>query len=345
MASVRKTSIFNRSDRFIEGWYWALRSSDIKKGAIKALKLQGRDIVVYRGESGRVVAMDAHCPHMGAHFVEGRVDGDSVRCFFHNWKFGPDGECTDVPCLSTPARARVTTWPTEEKYGLIWVWTGERATRSIPFVPELGDGECDALVAGSFTKKCHPNVMMINAIDEHHFNSVHNLPVDLNMDAVSVSENLQTFSNTTTLPPSNPLTRFIRQFYAGPLTYAMAYWYGTTGTVTLGPDFMHFYIMFSLRMAEGGGTEGQTVLVTKKRDGLVGKAISRTALGLSKIVGDYFAKGDTMVFETIKFDLQTPTKADHAIIDFIQHVEGQRAVSWGSWAPVKSDRVSLEVVA
>jgi hypothetical protein len=49
------------------------------------------------------------------------------------------------------------------------------------------------------------------------------------------------------------------------------------------------------------------------------------------MVGNYFAKGDTQVFQTIKFDFQTPTKEDKSIIQFIQHVEKQKAIAWRTW--------------
>jgi phenylpropionate dioxygenase-like ring-hydroxylating dioxygenase large terminal subunit len=344
MANVRKTSTFNRKDRFVEGWYWALRSDKLRKGQVHALRLMGRDLVLFRGQSGKVVAMDAYCPHMGAHLAEGRVDGDGIRCFFHDWKFGTDGHCEQAPCQQTPPKAQAAVFPAEEKYGLIWVWTGEKATRPVPFVPELGAGEVDSLLGGTFEKNCHPNVMMINAIDENHFNSVHNVPVELFMEAQRVNENVMTFSNTTKLPTNNPITRFLGRFYEGPLTYSMCYWFGGTGSVTVGPDFQHFHIMFCTRLRDDGGTEGQTVLVTKKRDGALGRMHSIVALGLSKVVGDYFAKGDTMVFQTIKFDFKTPTKADHAIIHFIQHVEAQKAIAWGTWEEVPEGRVNLTVV-
>ena len=90
----------------------------------------------------------------------------------------------------------------------------------------------------------------------------------------------------------------------------MCYWYGSTGTVTLGPDFLHFYIIFTLRMIEGGKTEGQTILITPKRRGFWGWVLNRGLLWLTQQVGNYFAKGDTQVFQTIQFDLKTPTKAD-----------------------------------
>jgi hypothetical protein len=215
-------------------------------------------------------------------------------------------------------------------------------------VPELKDVECDALLGNRFEKNCHPNVVLINAIDENHFNTVHDLPVDLMMKTEAVNENVQTFSNTTRVPETHPLLRAIGRFYAGPLTYSMCYHFASTGTVTLGPDLMHFYIMFALRLVEGGKTEGQTILLTRRREGLGGRAFNRVALAATKLVGDYFAKGDTQVFQTMKFDFQTPTKADHAIVDFIQHVEQQRPLAFGSWAPVTDAdaraRRSLEVL-
>jgi phenylpropionate dioxygenase-like ring-hydroxylating dioxygenase large terminal subunit len=343
--SLRTTHIFNRTDRFVEGWYWAIESRDLPRRSVKAIRVQGRDLVAFRTESGKAVVMDAHCPHMGAHLAEGRVDGEGLRCFFHDWKFDTAGRCVEMPCLEQLPKVVAKVWPTEEKYGLVWLWTGDAPTRPVPFVPEIGEADCDAMVVGSFVKKCHPNVMMINAIDEHHFNSVHNLPVDLYMQSRALNENVIMFSNATGMPDSNAFTRFAGRFYEGPLTYSMCYWFGSTGSVTVGPDFMHFHIMFTLRMLDSGGAEGKTICITKKREGAVGRAQSGIALALSKVVGDYFAKGDTQIFETIKFDFKTPTKADHAIIDFIKHVDTQRGVRFGDWDRVRANRVSLEVLS
>ncbi len=344
MSSVRHTAIFNNSDCFVEGWYWALSSDELGLEEVKAVKLLGRELVVYRGADGQVVAMDAYCPHMGAHLAEGRVDGNALQCFFHGWKFDGSGSCVEVPRLDKPPRASVQTWPAREHYGMIWIWTGADVKRELPYVPELRDDETDVLLGNRFIKNCHPNVVLINAIDENHFNTVHNLPVDLHMQTDVVNENVVTFSNTTSVPDSNAFTRAISHLYAGPLTYSMCYHFASTGTVTVGPDRMHFHIMFALRMLEGGIAEGQTILITKRRAGVGGYAFNRAALAATKVVGDYFAKGDTQVFQTMKFDFATPTKADHAIIDFVQHTEQQHALTWGRWEPVESAKKHLEVV-
>src|SRR5439155_20593344 len=134
------------------------------------------------------------------------------------------------------------------------------------------------------------------------FTPVHTLPARPWMATKVVNDNVATVSNPTTMPDSNPVLRMIGKLYEGPLTYSMCYWFGSVGTVTVGPDLFHFHIMFALRMGDGGRAEGRTICVTKKRDGMAGKALSRTALELSKVVGDYFAKGDTQVFQTIQFD-------------------------------------------
>src|SRR6185369_13784657 len=135
--------------------------------------------------------------------------------------------------------------------------------------------------------------------------------------------------NTTKVEPKSMLTRFISRFYKGALTYILCYWFGSTGTVTIGPDLLRFHIIFALRPTKDGKSEGQTILVTRKRKGIAGKAMSLVLLFLTRVVGAYFARGDTLIFETIRFNFRTPIKADSSIIRFIEHVERQRTTSWG----------------
>jgi phenylpropionate dioxygenase-like ring-hydroxylating dioxygenase large terminal subunit len=328
---------FNHPERFIEGWYWAMPSKLLKVRQVKPITLLGRDLAIYRGEDGKTYAIDAYCPHMGAHFAEGKVEGNGIRCFFHNWKFDACGSCVDVPSLGKPLAVEVQTWPTAEKYGMVWVWTGDAPKHPLPFVPELENEECDAVFGSHFVKNCHPNVVMINAIDAQHFNTVHNLPLKIIFEYRELNENAITFSNTTRGGDDSLFVKLIRPLYQKEVTYKMCYWYGSTGTVTVGPDFFHFHIMFALRMTQGGKTEGQTILITKKRPGIWGWLFDRIALKLTKIVGNYFAKGDTQVFQSIKFNLRTPIKEDRAIVQFIQHVEGEKSLIWRSWLPAKAD--------
>ncbi|MBI5201377.1 MAG: aromatic ring-hydroxylating dioxygenase subunit alpha [Elusimicrobia bacterium] len=358
--NAEEKAVFASFDTVIEGWYWGLRSDELKAGQARALNLMGRELVLYRGENGAVSAMDAYCSHMGAHLGEGWVQGDSIRCVFHYWKYGPDGACTEAPCFTgkPPASVRQKTFPVEEKYGLIWIWAGKAPRYPVPCPPELEGQELDFRMGRAFRKNCHPHVLLINAIDENHFASVHHLPFPLHMEAETLSQNAIEFRNTTTWPTDWWFPRWIGRLYRGAATYKLTYWNASTGAVTLGPDFLHFYILFVLRpSAKGdgrirgeairpnpkgflgylwsaatfafepsvgdGGTEGWPIVVTKKRKGLFGRLFNRVVLFVTGVVGQYFAAGDSWVFRSIRFRLKTPVKADHAILEFIRHAEAQ----------------------
>jgi len=328
----RAYELFNRADRFAEGWYWALESSELRRGRAVKLRLLGRELALYRGLDGRVAALDAYCPHMGAHLGEGAVEEGGLRCLFHGWKFGRDGRCAEVPAAAggcPPAAARTSSWPVEEKHGLVWVWTGPEPRHGVPTPPELEGAEAaDWAHGAAFEKACHPNVVMINAIDAHHFNTVHRLPVKLEMECETASEHNVRFSNSTAVPRGSLVGRLIAPFYRGALTYAMSYWAGSTGSVTLGPDFLHFHIVFALRATEDGRTEGRTLLLTRRRPGPLGWALNRVLLLATRVVGAYFAEGDTKIFRSIRFDLRTPIAADRPILRFIEHLESQRVSLW-----------------
>jgi phenylpropionate dioxygenase-like ring-hydroxylating dioxygenase large terminal subunit len=330
MSSLANTQVFNQPGKIIEGWYWAMPSSQLKPGRVMPFNFFGRELALYRGEDGRTIALDAYCPHMGAHLSEGKVEGNSIRCLFHYWKYDAQGKCVEIPCQQNSAFVpQIQNWAVEEKYGLIWLWAGREPKHKLPFVPELENDECDFLLANRFVKECHPNVMMINAIDAQHFNSVHKLPVDLNLEPTVINDNCIRFTNTTKLPRNSALTKFLSHFYKDALTYALCYFFASTGTVTIGPDFLHFHIMFALRATKEGKSEGQTILITRRRTGLFGKLWSHILLWLTRIVGAYFAKGDTLIFKSIKFNFRTPIKADSSIIHFIEHAEKQQTINWG----------------
>jgi phenylpropionate dioxygenase-like ring-hydroxylating dioxygenase large terminal subunit len=329
-------ALFNHPREFAQGWYWACASRELRKGRVKALRVQGRDLAVYRGEDGAVRALDAYCAHMGAHLAEGRVEGNALRCFFHHWRYAESGQCDDIPCLAgtPPARARVQRWPAAERYGLVWIWTGAQAPHGVPEVPELAGLASRSWRVSAFRKNCHPNVVLINAIDEQHFRSVHRLPGDiLSMQALPRDAHNIEFHNVGKPPRTHWLGRLLGRFYRDALTYRLSYWYGSTGFVTLGPDFLHCHLMFSLRRGDDGETLGQTVALTRRRKGPLGWLADRAILALTAVAGAYFARGDTRVFQTIRFGLHTPIAADRAVLAFMRHYEQQPRADWAEDMP------------
>ncbi len=342
--TTRQHQLFNQNQRFAQGWYWALTCRELRPGQVKAVTLLGKELAILRTQSGQVIAMEAHCPHMGAHLAEGKVEGESIRCLFHYWRFDTSGACIEIPCMSDPAPAQVRTWPTAEHYGLIWVWSGAEPPAPLPQVPELAHHAVDVALGPRFTKRCHPNVLMINAIDEQHFNSVHNLPVEIKFEKQEIDGYAIAFNNTSRGEDDFWLVKLLRPLYKDVVTYSLCYWFGSTGSVTLGPDLIHFYLLFTIRPTAGGGSEGQTLLLTQCRPGPGGWLLNRVLLWITLQVGNYFAKGDTQIFQTIRYDFRTPIPADRSIIQFINHVEKQTSLEWGSWAPTTHQEEDKEHV-
>jgi phenylpropionate dioxygenase-like ring-hydroxylating dioxygenase large terminal subunit len=318
--------IFNRTDVVAEGWYWLMPSATLRKGMVRPANIFGNELAVYRAADGTVAALDAYCPHMGAHLAEGKVEGNQLRCFFHNWCFDKSGACVDIPCLngSIPA-VSARAWNVAEKHGLIWIWLAAgKPTEEVPEPPELKGTEYVASLGNRFLKNCHPNVVMVNAIDEQHFQTVHRMPGHiLSMTPEAKTQTYIAFRNTGRVPTQSFFGRMIAPLYKNALTYDLDYWYGSTGTVTLGPDFLHLYLMFALRLSDDGKTEGFAVAFTRARKGIFGLAFNWLVLEVTKLAGLYFALGDTRVFQTIRFDFKTPIHADRAVIAFIHHLERQ----------------------
>src|SRR5687767_16033636 len=102
---------------FPASWYPLCRSSELKRRQVIGLEAFGFDLAVLRTASGKVVAMQAHCIHMGADLSRGRVIGERLQCPLHEWEFGPQGICEHIPATTDiPERARMVTLVCEEHY-------------------------------------------------------------------------------------------------------------------------------------------------------------------------------------------------------------------------------------
>ena len=138
---------------FPRGWFAVAESEQVTRAPLN-VHYFGQDMVLYRGESGRVVMLDAYCPHMGTHIGKCRnsatvlngtfLEGDSIRCPFHAWRFGPDGRCDDIPYFNGPIpdKARVKSWPVEERWGIVFCWhdpENQAPDFPLPEIPEWDD--------------------------------------------------------------------------------------------------------------------------------------------------------------------------------------------------------------
>ncbi|MCA9323468.1 MAG: Rieske (2Fe-2S) protein, partial [Planctomycetes bacterium] len=60
---------------------------DFSIGSLTTQRVGGRQLVVVRRDDGEISCLDNHCPHEGYPLVQGKLDGDTLTCVWHNWKF------------------------------------------------------------------------------------------------------------------------------------------------------------------------------------------------------------------------------------------------------------------
>jgi phenylpropionate dioxygenase-like ring-hydroxylating dioxygenase large terminal subunit len=173
------------------GWYQVAWADEIGPGDVKPLHYFGRDLVIYRGESGDHHVMDAFCPHMGAHLgFGGCVAGEDIVCPYHGWTWAPDGHNVIVPSEGRPTdRRRIGTWSVQVANQIVWVWFDE--TSAEPWwpapvdLPGVADGRRHDVYphcARSWPNvRMHPQFVPENNVDIDHLHWIHRAegPIDL----------------------------------------------------------------------------------------------------------------------------------------------------------------------
>lgn len=157
------------------GWFQVGWSDEVPAGESRSAFFFDRHLVIWRDEGGAPHVWDAFCPHLGAHLGHGgTVDGDALRCPFHGWLYAADGRCLEVPVRAEPpAFARAFAYPTEERYGLVWVFNGPRPLFPLPSFERWPDEALRATPIRPKPLAVHPHVITMNGLDVQHFRAVH----------------------------------------------------------------------------------------------------------------------------------------------------------------------------
>jgi phenylpropionate dioxygenase-like ring-hydroxylating dioxygenase large terminal subunit len=137
---------------FLENcWYVAAWDYELIDGKLLSRMLLEEHVLLYKGESGKVVALTDRCPHRAALLSRGRLEGDAVRCMYHGIKFDASGRCVQIPGQDLiPPKMRVRSYPVVERDHLIWIWPGDPARADPALIvdfPPLSDPQWQGLPA------------------------------------------------------------------------------------------------------------------------------------------------------------------------------------------------------
>ncbi|MEX0827581.1 MAG: aromatic ring-hydroxylating dioxygenase subunit alpha [Haliea sp.] len=159
-------------------WYVAEWADAVKEAPVRA-KVLGQQLVLFRDEQGKAHCLADTCLHRGGSLSHGRCIGGNVACPYHGWQFDPSGQCVKVPSegegFKISKRARVESYPLQERYGMIWVFMGdlpEDERLPIPPFPEYDDPDW-RMVSSEWTWKADTARVVENGIDIAHASFVH----------------------------------------------------------------------------------------------------------------------------------------------------------------------------
>lgn len=163
----------DRFPKYPESWYWFCQSADLKHKPLSR-ELLGRRLAAFRTSSGQVTIMDATCSHFGADLGQGCVINDRLQCPFHHWEYDAAGQCRHIPAQKRiPSAAVQAVFPTVERHGSIFFFSGPKAHFSLPFYEGCDPDHFLASKPLGTHLTCPWYLIGANAFDLQHFRAAH----------------------------------------------------------------------------------------------------------------------------------------------------------------------------
>ncbi|KEY99569.1 aromatic ring-hydroxylating dioxygenase subunit alpha [Sphingobium indicum] len=119
-------------------WMPIAAEGELDKKPVKAVRLMGEDLVLYRDLGGQLGLTDRHCPHRRADLSYGFVEKCGIRCNYHGWLFDEQGACLEQPYEDTVLgggtrdKVSITAYPVRALGGMIWAYLGPSPAPELP---------------------------------------------------------------------------------------------------------------------------------------------------------------------------------------------------------------------
>ena len=125
---------------FINNWYAACIADELTDIPQKVTML-GCDFVLFRDSDGVARCLSNSCCHRGASLAAGTRRDGLIVCPQHGWEYNGEGQCKLIPAgtrtpTEPPKKARVPSYPTEEKYGMVFAFLGDLGEDERPSIPD-----------------------------------------------------------------------------------------------------------------------------------------------------------------------------------------------------------------
>jgi phenylpropionate dioxygenase-like ring-hydroxylating dioxygenase large terminal subunit len=157
-------------------WYVAAWSHELEAGKPIPASILDEPIVLYRADTGRLVALEDRCVHRLAPLSLGRCEGERLRCMYHGLLYDPDGGVAEIPGQDlVPKHARVRSYPIADRHDWVWVWMGDPAFADEALIPPaVGLSDPDYILGhGHLDYAAEARLINDNLLDFSHLSYVH----------------------------------------------------------------------------------------------------------------------------------------------------------------------------
>ena len=136
-AQAASAKLADRLTPFLyDDWYVAAFADEIGRHLLKR-KLLGKPVVLFRTEAGEAVALADRCAHRSFPLSASELQGDTIVCGYHGFRYNAAGDCIDVPSQAKPPRCiGVKAYRLIERGPLVWIWMGDPAQADVTKLPD-----------------------------------------------------------------------------------------------------------------------------------------------------------------------------------------------------------------
>ncbi len=165
---------------YINFWYPIASGEVVTNKEPHRAEVLGVKLVAFRDDAGNAHVLADTCIHRGGSLGKGWVKDNCVVCPYHGWRFDEDGKCVGIPTFADdekpPARAKVDSYPVQEKYGIVFAFLGDLAEEERPPLREIPEWSQEGWRANKlvvFEIDAYYERSMENGLDPSHNEFVH----------------------------------------------------------------------------------------------------------------------------------------------------------------------------
>jgi phenylpropionate dioxygenase-like ring-hydroxylating dioxygenase large terminal subunit len=299
-------------DGYHVAWYPVCLASDLGGGRLVGAEFLNGRVVAFRTSGDDVVVMSAYCRHMGADLSIGELVDGCVRCAFHHWQYAADGQCVTIPVDDPiPEDARLYVFPSAERFGLVWAYSGDTPTE----LPHFHGYDVDQLYSMAAPHESvreypvEPWTLLTNSVDIQHLRALHGLTIDVDPEAIEIRDHDVEYDAHIIDPNLGEMDQHIKVF-------------GTNTIMLTGRMAgMDVFMGSSAVPLPSGGARNFQFAATPKQDGSnAEREQADAALTMALAFGEQLLKDDDPVMGTIHIREDLLLPADRALTRFLRYV-------------------------